>query len=66
VRRSEGRGLHAVEGVYQANTSGQLGVLGARAIVCPVKQDIIVRTSRVSLSLSFSFSLLPSLFYKIP
>lgn len=50
ARRSEGRDLHAVEGVYRANTSGQLGVFGARAIVCPAKQDIIIRTSRASLS----------------
>lgn len=54
ARRSEGRGLHAVEGVYRANTSGQLGVFGARAFVCPAKQDIIIRTSHASLSLFLS------------
>lgn len=76
VRRSEVRGLHAVEGVYRANTSGQLGVFGARAIVCPAKQDIIIRTSHASLSLFLSQDivdrwtkrendLLSSSFYKV-
>lgn len=48
-RGNRERSLYAAEGVCRANTSGQLGLFrhgGARAVVCPAKQDIITGGAR--------------------